>query len=236
LEIRIYLTSMLKRTIVLSLGGSIIIPDKINVAYLNKFKSLILSFVRKGYRFVIVTGGGDICRHYQHAARQTGRISHDDLDWIGIAATKLNATLVRSMFGSAAYEDIINDPRKKVRTNKKVLVGSGWVPGFSSDKDAVMLAQVYGADSVINLSNIKYVYSADPNKVKTARPLKHISWDELLRLTGTQWKPGAHVPFDPEASKLAKKNGLRVIVCLGTNLQNLKAIIANKNFIGTKIK
>ncbi len=225
-----------QKTIVISLGGSIIIPGKIDVAYLNKFKSLILSFVRKGYRFVIVTGGGDICRHYQHAARKTGRISHDDLDWIGIAATKLNATLVRSIFGSAAYKDIIRNPRTKVRTSKKVLIGSGWVPGFSSDKDAVMLARAYGADTVINLSNIKYVYSADPNKVKTAKPLKRMSWNELLGLTGTRWKPGAHVPFDPEASKLAKKIGVRVIICLGTDLRNVKAILDENKFIGTEIQ
>ncbi len=223
------------KTIILSLGGSIIIPNRINVAYLKRFKTLILSFVRRGYRFIIVTGGGDICRHYQHSAQKAGRISEYDLDWIGIAATKLNATLVRSIFGSAAYQDIIRDPRKKIRTNKKILIGSGWVPGFSSDKDAVMLANTYGADMVINMSNIKYVYSADPKKVSHAKPLKQMTWDELLKLTGTTWKPGAHVPFDPEASKLAKRNGLRVVVCLGTDLNNLEAIFTGKRFTGTVI-
>ena len=158
------------------------------------------------------------------------------MDWIGIAATKLNATLVRSIFGSTAYEDIIHDPRKKVRTSKKVLIGSGWVPGFSSDKDAVMLANVYGAETVINMSNIKYVYSADPKKSRNAKPLKQMSWDELLKLTGTSWKPGAHVPFDPEASKLAKHSGIRVIVCLGTDLRNLEAIFTGDRFTGTVIR
>ena len=225
-----------QRTIVLSLGGSIIIPDRVSVQYLKKLRVLILSLTKRGYRFIIVTGGGDTARQYQSGAKKIARVSPHDLDWIGIAATKINAELIRSIFGSEAFEHVITNPKKKVQTRKKILVGCGWVPGFSSDKDAVMLAQAYGADTVINMSNIKYVYSADPNKVKTAKPLKHMSWDDLLRLTGTTWKPGAHVPFDPEASLLAKRLGLKVIVCLGTDLKNLKAMIANKKFIGTEIK
>lgn len=224
------------KTIIISLGGSIIIPDRINTAYLKKFRSLILGYTKRGYRFIIVTGGGDVCRHYQQGARKVTRITTEDLDWIGIAATRLNAELVRSVFGIHAYESVLGNPTRRVTTRKRVIVGCGWRPGFSSDKDAVMLAKVYSAKTVINMSNIPYVYTADPRKSKTAKPIKHMSWDELLKLTGNTWEPGAHVPFDPEASKLGKKVGLRVIVCLGTNLQNLKNMIADKPFIGTEIK
>ncbi|MFC1687417.1 UMP kinase [Patescibacteria group bacterium] len=226
-----------RKTIVLSLGGSIIIPERINVSYVRRFKAKILDLTKKGYRFVIVTGGGDVCREYQKASRRVHpNIIPADLDWLGIAATKLNAEFIRTVFGTHAYHEVIQNPTKRAVTDKKIIVGAGWKPGYSSDKDSVMLAQTYGAKTLVNLSNIKYVYTADPKKVKSAKPIKDMSWDDLLNLTGRKWKPGAHVPFDPEASKLAKQLGLRVVVCLGTDLTNFQAIIEGRKFIGTLIE
>lgn len=226
----------IRRTIILSLGGSIIIPDSVNVVFLKQFVSLILQMTRKGFRFVIVTGGGNVCRDYQKAAQRVSpKIISTDLDWIGIASTKLNAELVRALFGSHAYHEVLQNPTKRVVTDKKILVGAGWKPGFSSDKDAVMLAQAYEADTVINLSNIDYVYNADPKKVKTATPILRMTWNELLRMIGPKHVPGRHVPFDPEASKLAKQLGLRVVVCLGTDIPNLRKVLSGKKFQGTVI-
>ena len=227
---------MLKKTIVLSLGGSLIVPGKVDVKFLKKFRQAILAFVKKGNRVIIVCGGGNICRQYNQAATEINpAVTPVDLDWLGIAATKFNAELVRSVFGNYAYEKVIVNPTLRVKTNKNILIGSGWKPGCSSDKDAVLMAKSYGAKLVINLSNIKYVYTADPRKVKAAKPIKHMSWDDLLHLTGRKWRPGAHVPFDPEASKLAKKLSLQVVVCLGTDLKNLQAIMAGKPITGTVI-
>ena len=228
---------MVKKTIILSLGGSIIIPDEIDVAYLKKLRRLLVGFARSGFRFIVVTGGGNVCRKYQKAARRiTPAITADDLDWVGIASTKLNAEFIRTLLGSHAYHEVLSNPTKRVVTDKRILVGAGWKPGFSSDKDAVMLAHTYGAETVVNLSNIPFVYSADPRKVKSARPIKQMSWNQLLDLTGRTWKPGAHVPFDPEASKLAQQLGIRVIVCLGTDIANLKKILTGKKFQGTVIE
>lgn len=226
----------INRTIVLSLGGSLIMPsERVNVPFLKKFRQLILGYTVRGYRFIIVTGGGDTARRYQRAAHTVTRVSTDDLDWIGIAATKLNAELVRSVFGNHAYEQVLHTPTKRVTTRKKVLIGSGWKPGCSSDKDAVMLAHAYGAKRVINMSNIPYVYTADPRKSKSATPIKEMTWDELLQITGRTWKPGAHVPFDPEAAKIAQRQGISVIVCNGKNLANLSHIISQRPYRGTTI-
>ncbi|MFH1235767.1 MAG: UMP kinase [Parcubacteria group bacterium] len=225
----------IRKTVILSLGGSIIIPKKISVAYLKKFRLLILDLCKHGYRFVIVAGGGNVCRDYQKAAKGIASITADDLDWIGIAATKLNAELIRSLFGSSAYHEVLANPTKRIVSEKKILVGAGWKPGSSSDKDAVMLAHAYGAEMVVNMSNIEYVYTADPRKVKTARSIPRMTWDELLKLTGTKHTPGYHVPFDPEASKLAKQLGLTIVVCKGADLRNLRQVITGGPFTGTVI-
>ncbi|MCH7623547.1 MAG: UMP kinase, partial [Nitrospinae bacterium] len=124
----------------MSLGGSLIAPDKIDVNFLKKFRKLILGYIKKGNQAIIITGGGDTCRNYQKASSRVNVKSTDlDLDWVGIAATKLNAELVRSIFGSLAYDKVIGDPRIKVKTNKRIVVGAGYEPGASSDMDAVLI-------------------------------------------------------------------------------------------------
>ena len=102
---------MENKTIVISLGGSIIVPERIDVPFLKKFKQIIMGL--QADRFVIICGGGKIARDYQEAAKATAVIRTEDLDWIGIAATRLNAELVRSSFGDEAHEKVIHDPDEK---------------------------------------------------------------------------------------------------------------------------
>jgi uridylate kinase len=222
--------------VVISLGGSIIVPKDIDEVFLKKFREMILDFTKKGNRAVIVAGGGHTCRWYNKAAEKVNKeVSHEDLDWLGIKATKLNAELVRTMFGKSAYEEVIDDPTQPIKTDKKIIIGSGWKPGCSSDKDAVLLAINFNMGTLINLSNIEFVYDKDPNKFDDAKPLEKISWDEMKSIVGDKWIPGANVPFDPEATKLAAKNGIKVIIAKGTDLNNLKKILEESDFKGTTI-
>ena len=169
----------MSKTLVMSLGGSLIAPDKIDTTFLKKFRQVILNYVKRGNRVILITGGGNTCRNYQKAATQVYlKATNEDLDWIGISSTKLNAELVRSIFGDLAYEKVLGNPARKVKTSKKVVIGAGYAPGSSSDKDAVILAKTYGAKTVINLSNITYVYDKDPSKFSDAKPQKEMRWKD----------------------------------------------------------
>ena len=102
---------MLKKTVVISLGGSLIAPKEINVAFLKEFRKLILDFVKRGNRVIIVCGGGKICRKYNAAAERVFKgVSDVDLDWLGITATRLNAELLRVVFGNKAHEEVLPNP------------------------------------------------------------------------------------------------------------------------------
>jgi len=227
---------MPKRTVVISLGGSLIVPEEINVAFLKRFRKLILNFVKKGNRVIIVCGGGKICRKYNTAAEKIFKeVSDVDLDWLGITATKLNAELIRVVFGRLAYEKVLPNPHKKVKTNKKILIGSGFVPGSSSDKDAALLAKTYKADAVVNLTNVNYVYDRDPRKFKNAKPQKKLTWLQFRKIIGNKWSPGANAPFGLPAARLAQKLGLEVIIVNGGKLANLTKVLKSKPFVGTVI-
>ena len=224
------------KPIVISLGGSIVVPDKIDYNFLKKFRALILKHVKKGKRFILICGGGATARLYQKAASKVFKLSAEDLDWIGIHSTRLNAHLMRTIFEDIAHKRIIRNPTEEIKFNEKILIAAGWKPGCSTDYDAVLLARNFKSHSVINLSNIKKAYTKDPKKYKDAKPLDKINWKKFREIVGNKWIPGANFPFDPVASKLAEKLKLKVAIMKGTNLKNLDDYLNNKKFIGTTIE
>ena len=221
-------------TIIMSLGGSVIVPDKIDIKFLKKFKKIIEKFVKKGYKFVIICGGGKLARNFQKAASKY-KFSNEDLDWLGIYATRVNANFVKKLFGNIAEDVVVNNPASKIKFNKKILIAAGWKPGWSTDYDAVLLAKNLKAGTIINMSNIDYVYDKDPKKFKNAKKINNISWKEFRKIMGNKWKAGLNLPFDPVAAKEAEKLRLKVIV-IGKNLKNFESLLNDKGFYGTVIK
>lgn len=221
---------------IISLGGSLIVPASgIDWRFLRKFRQLILGRIKAGDRFVIITGGGAVCREYNAAAVKAARVTALSLDWLGIQTTRLNAYLLLAVFGARAYPGIITDPSARVKTRKKIIIGGGWLPGSSSDFVAVTAAREYGAKQIINLSNVDHVYDKDPHKFRNAKKLTRATWAEFRRTMDKKWQPGLNTPFDPVASALAEKFGLRAVIVNGRKFKNLKNLLTGKNFTGTTI-
>lgn len=226
----------MKKIEILSLGGSLFCPEKLDTDFLKKFKNFILKWIKRGKRFVIFVGGGKIARNYQTVAKEFKVLKNEELDWIGISATHLNATLLKSLFYNLSFPRVISDPRKKINTKNKIIICCGWKPGWSTDFDAVLMAKNLKVKRIINLSNVDFVYDKDPKKFKGAKPFIKISFDELLKITGKKWNPGANLPFDPQASKLAKKENIKVIILNGKNFKNLNLLLKGQKFKGTIVE
>jgi uridylate kinase len=227
----------IQETVVLSVGGSLVVPDGgIDTEFLKGLNDFVRKHVKKGRRFFIVVGGGTTARQYRDAGKKTiGEVTNEDLDWLGIHATRVNAQLLRTIFKDIAHPKIIKDYDKKENYKEPVVIGSGWKPGWSTDYDATILARDYKASVIINLSNIDYVYDKDPKKFKDAKPIKKTTWDYFETLVGNKWVPGSNAPFDPIASQLAKQIGVTVIVANGKKFKNLANILNGESFIGTVI-
>ncbi len=209
-------------------------PKEIDVDYLKKFRKVIISLLPK-YIFIIVCGGGKICRDYINASKQIIKNKNIVYDKLGIKVTEVNAELVKSIFTEHVYPEVHSDYNKKVNF-KQILIGSGFKPGTSTDFDAVMFAELYNAKTIINMSNIEYVYTKDPKKYKDVKKIKNISWKNFRKIVGNKWKAGMNLPFDPVASQKAEKLKLRVIILNGRNLDNFKDCLKEKKFEGTIIK
>ncbi|MCL2441166.1 MAG: UMP kinase [Treponema sp.] len=231
---------------VISLGGSIVAPAQVDIDFLKQFVKLINSFINEDINrnFIFVVGGGGPARHYQNAFKEItasldvaskDAASLDAADWIGIMATRLNAQLIKALMYQWCNQEVVTNPMEAAPLTGRVLVAAGWKPGFSTDYDAVLLAERFGADMVINLSNIEKVYTADPKLDSNAKPIDKISWADFRSMVGDEWTPGKNVPFDPVASRHAEKTGLKVICAAGKDLDNLKKILNGEDFYGTTI-
>ncbi len=226
-----------KKTYVISIGGSLIVPPEgVDWHFLKNFRSLILEKIKQGSKFFLIAGGGKTSRNYVEAASRVVKIERDDLDWLGIHATRLNAHLLRTIFRDQANPEIIKNPTFRLYSEKNIMVASGWKPGWSTDYVATMIAQEYDAKTILNLSNIDYVYDKDPNKHKDAKIKTKMNWVEFRKLVGNKWSPSLNAPFDPIASKKAQELGLEVIIMNGKNIANLKNCLEGKKFKGTVIK
>ncbi|MBL7053761.1 UMP kinase [Patescibacteria group bacterium] len=226
-----------KKRIILSLGGSLVVPGDIDVSFLKKFRKFILGLLSQGYKIVIIVGGGNTSRKYNAAARKITKPKNIDLDWLGIASTRVNAELVRVLLAKHAYKDVLSDPSSlPSRISKPLVIACGWKPGCSTDKDAVLWADSFKAKEIINLSDIDFVYDKDPDKYKQAKPIRNINWTDFLKIVGTKWSPRKSAPFGPLASKIAQQLGLRVIILNGQKINNFKNYLQGNQFKGTIIE
>jgi uridylate kinase len=225
----------MEETIIISLGGSLIVPEDIDVEFLKDFKKLILEQVAKGKKFVIITGGGGTNKKYNKAAKELASPSSDDLDWIGIASLRLNAELARVMFGESANVKVVDNFSKEFSFEKSIVIGSAFEPGKSSDWDATLAAKMVGAKKIINLSNTDYVYDSDPRVNPNAKKIENISWAEYRALIPKEWNPRMNSPFDPVASKIAEEEKITVITMNGKPIDNLAKCLNGEKFIGSVI-
>ena len=204
-------------------------PSKPDLDFIEKFVETIESH---HLRFVVFIGGGGLSRQFQQIASQNMKTSNFILDELGIVATRINASLLKSEFGSIAEEKIILDPNKKLIMKRKVAVGGGWKPGASTDDCAVRFAAANKIRTVINISNTNFIYDKDPKKYPEAKPLRKTSWKVIQKIVGKKWKPGLHVPFDPVATRLASKKKIKMVF-LGPDIGNFRNYLAGKDFNGT---
>jgi uridylate kinase len=225
-------------TTVISVGGSLIVPDAIDSEFLGKLRAELGQCTQVGMRFVLISGGGRTSRRYAEAlkaARQDA--TNEDLDWLGIHATRLNGHLLRAVFWEQADPVMYTHPENVPQHPEyPVTIAAGFRPGHSTDYVAVRIAQHIGAMRIVNLSNIDRVYDKDPREYPDAQPFHEIDWATFRTLIPETWDPGLSTPFDPIAAKEAEASGIEVAVVNGTNLRELSNYLAGRPFIGTRIK
>jgi uridylate kinase len=221
--------------VVIALGGSMIVKDEIRTDYLPKFKRFILDEMKKGNKFVIVTGGGKLCRRYNEAACAITHVPDKDLDWLGIHVTRLNGQLLRTIFWREAYRIVLDNCDHPVRGNAKLIIAAGTRPGWSTDYVSVKLAKRFNSKRVIVAGTYDGVYDKDFEKFGDAKRFDVLDWKTYRGLIASDWKPGYRAPVDPVAAKFADKYHVRVDIVEAEDFGNFGKCIAGEKFDGTTI-
>jgi uridylate kinase len=222
--------------VVISIGGSVLVPDSHDADYIKSLVSL-LKEISASYRLFIVTGGGKVARYYIKLGRALG-ISEDELDELGIGATRLNAQfLIQSIKDQANPKpaQTIEEAAEAGREHGIVIMG-GTTPGHTTDAVSASLAEKVGAARLVNATNVDGVYDSDPKKNPDAKKFNKMSYDELNSLvSGDHGKAGPNVIFDPKGAKIIARMKIPLLVCNGRNIEALKNAILGKEFEGTTI-
>jgi uridylate kinase len=223
---------------VISVGGSLIVPDAIDSEFLKNLRTELGHCTQRGMRFVLISGGGRTSRRYAEALKAAREdATNEDLDWLGIHATRLNGHLLRAVFWEQADPVMYTHPENVPQHPEyPITIAAGFRPGHSTDYVAVRIAQHIQAERIVNLSNIDQVYDKDPRVHPEAQPISEIDWATFRTLIPESWDPGLSTPFDPIAAKEAEVSELEVAVINGTHLNELSHYLAGEAFVGTRIK
>jgi uridylate kinase len=218
-----------------SIGGSVLIEEKPNAAKIAKFAASINKLSGEGYKFVLVLGGGKVCRNYQATAKSMGG-SNYFLDEIGIMVSRLNATLLTNVIDNAFPTVLTSIPdAMAVLGQGKTPILGGLLPGITTDAVAALAAEAMQG-SFINLSNVDGVYSSDPRKSSHAKFYPELSYDRLISIIQlAEAKPGQNIVLDLTAALILKRSKIRAVFLNGADLENFEAAVRGGEFKGTVV-
>jgi uridylate kinase len=227
---------MKKRVVVLSLGGSLIIPDNIDTEYLKKFKKTILKNT-KNHKFIIVCGGGSIARKYIASLKEE-KINEKLQNLSGISATRMNARFMSYFFNMDPEKGIPHTMKilkKYVKRQDVIFCGAlEYKPNQTSDSTAAQIARKFNT-IFINLTDVSGLYNKNPKEFSDAKFIPKISWQGFNNIVNKiKFKPGQHFVLDQSAAKMIMKNRITTYI-LGKNMAQLDNLLRNKKFKGTII-
>ncbi len=226
--------------IVLAVGGSVIAPPgEPDPQALIQWTEAIKQWGQT-HQILMVVGGGDPARRAIELARH-GSTIEEDLDLIGIAATRLNANVMLTFLKGNGIDAYHHVPRTAEETAAKaddhdVVVMGGTTPGHSTDFVAATLAEAAGAQRVIIVTNVDGVYTADPRKDASAKRLESMSHEELIGIVGNEWTAaGSNTVVDGPCAAFLRDHDIEACVVSGRNLTNVGRAIRGDAFDGTRI-
>ena len=231
------------KRILLKLSGESLMGNKqfgIDNKRLAQYAEQIKEIVDMGIQVGVVIGGGNIFRGIQ---AEEGGMDRVHGDYMGMLATMINSMALQSALEKAGVEtrlqsaikmEQICEPfirRKAVRhleKNRVVIFGAGTGnPYFTTDTAATLRAIEIEADVVLKGTRVDGIYTADPEKDKSATKYNTISFEEV-------YAKGLEV-MDMTAFTLCKENNLPIIVFDMNTPGNLLKVVTGEK-VGTLVK
>ena len=223
-------------TVVLSLGGSVLVKDEGDTSYLRKLAKILIG-VSATQKLYVVVGGGKIARYYIKEGRELGA-EESFLDEMGIEVTRLNARLLIIALGDHAYHvppKNYDEALHAGRTHSIVVMG-GVSPGITTDAVSALLAERVKARRLVNATSVDGAYTSDPAKDPEATRIPKMTHKELVDLVSVT-PPGAgpNIVFDPVGARIIERSKISLAIVAGRDLPNLLEALQGNKFKGTVV-
>ena len=166
----------------------------------------------------------------------------DRLDEVGIAATRLNATIIQQTLldigGNVAPEiPHSTEAASQYFIDYNIVVMGGTKPGHTTDAVAVSLARDCNASDCIIATNVSHIYDKDPRNHPEAKPFIEMTISQLIEICGTErLQPGQSAVVDPIAVSIAAKNSINIAVLDGREIDLIEHALDGKEFEGTLVR
>jgi len=227
---------------VLKIGGSVMYDNSLNIneALLGKVKNWYMG-ERKNYKNVaMVVGGGSLSRDMQE--KIAGSVGGEEsLHNIAMSVTQTNAAVLQGYLDDMdiflpkklgdAYEFLMEE-------SQKTLLSGGLKIGWSTDMDAAIYADILDVKTIFKISNVEFLYEADPKTEVNARPILDISWEEYFKLfnivDGDNHVANKSIPIDVNCAQFCAKKGISFFLCGGKYIQeksNIQEILKEGTLI-----
>lgn len=225
-------------SVVLSLGGSVLIKDdKPDTTYIRALSKILIGLSSK-YKLFVVTGGGMVARNYIRAGRDLGA-DESYLDEMGIEVTRLNARLLIVALGDRACHSPPRnyDEAQHAAKSHTIVVMGGVSPGITTDAVSALLAERVKAERLVNATSVDGAYTDDPKKNPDAKFISRMKHEELVSLVSiTPSGAGPSTVFDPVGARVLERSKISLSIVDGRDLANLREAIEGKAFKGTLVK
>ncbi len=228
---------------VIALGGSLLRPEESEnrKTWFGKLRQLAVHIEGNSRKLGIVVGGGLPAREGIELA--SNLISDSDrLDEVGIAATRINATIIQQILIDIGCNVAPSIPHNTVDAAQcfeeyNIVVMGGTTPGHTTDAVAISLARDCGARDCIIATNVSHIFDKDPKVSEDAKPFVEMTIHELIELIGTdRMEPGQSAVVDPIAVGLAEKSQINIAVLDGRDIDLIESALDGKEFEGTLVR
>ena len=224
----------MKPMITLSLGGSIINPGEIDKAFLENFTKAVKELVPQ-YKFMIVCGGGIVARQYIKGLPDG--LTEGERDYMGIAATWLNAQLL-SYYFKGHCSPVLPTTVKNLTEQLRIYdigVSGGFLTAIKTDEDAAILADLFGSPILVNVTNVDGIYDKDPRQYSDAKKYDELTYKQFYEIVSPlSLDAGSNAPFTLIAAKICERTNMRIIIC-PKNVEKIRDALNGKN-TGTLIQ
>ena len=162
-------------------------------AFVDRVAGVLKACVDEGYELAVVVGAGNIWR-----GRSGGEMDRTDADRMGMLATVMNSICLKDALARAGAEAVVmtavnmfpfaeyysaDSAKRALSEGKIVILGAGLgIPFLSTDTTGAVRAAEIGADAMLMAKNIDYIYTADPRRDPSAKPLLDVKASEVLAM------------------------------------------------------